>query len=317
MTDPARLLDSSLHLESRRAIEAAVADEPPCGAKAQLWGTLLLALPAAGVLFGATTTSSATAATAAAKGTAAVGTAASATAATAAAKGTAAVGAATSATVTATAVTNGTAAVGATATVMGSTGLGMLAGKAVAIGLGVGLAFNVAGGAAKHLLDSKPAASVSAVTTATTAAGIHSPSRALAERLQRPVLPVRVGQAEFSAVTARNTPSTTAAKQLPADELSADELREESALLVRTREALYASEVARATELIAEHRQRFSGGKLVQERDALEVQALAKAGQLAAAQLRARAFLLRYPESPHAEKIRAIVGASGEPAQDR
>jgi hypothetical protein len=248
-------------------------DEPPRDAKSQLWGTIVHALPAAGVLLGATTTSSATAATAAA---------------------------------------NGTAALGTTATVMGSTSLGLLAGKAVAIGFGVGLAVNVAGGEATHLLDAKPAAAVSAVTVVTTAVGVHSPAKAVPERLEPSVSPVQVTEAAFPDVAARNTPPTTATRQLTADELAADELREESALLVRTREALNASQSARATELIAEHRQRFGRGKLVQERDALEVQALAKAGQLAAAQARARAFLLRYPESPHAEKIRAMLGESGE-----
>ncbi len=295
MTDPARLLNSSLDRESRRAIEAAIMDEPPRGAKLQLWGTIVLALPAAGFLLGATTTSSATAATAVE------------------ANGTAAVGTATSATVAATAVeANGTAAMGVAATVMGSTGLGMLAGKALAIGLGVGLAVNVAGGVAMHLLDLKPVAAVSTVTAVTTATDVPSPSRAVPERLEPTVLPVQVTEAVFPAVTARNTTPTTATKQLAADELAADELREESELLVRTREALNAAQAGRAIELIAEHRQGFGGGKLVQERDALEVQALAKAGQLAAAQVRARAFLLRYPESPHAEKTRAMLLESSE-----
>jgi hypothetical protein len=287
MTDPARLLEGSLDPEFRRAIEAAVGDEPPHGAKARLWGSLALALPA-GVLLGATTTSTATAATAATNGTAAVGTAMSAT-------------------VAATATANGTAAVGATATVMGSTGLGMLAGKAVAIGLGVGLAINVASGVATRTFDSEAAASVTVVTPVETTVRTPSPSRAVLDRLESSV---HLTEAELPAVPLRIAPMATATKSLPADELTADELREESALLVRTREALNASQPARALDLIAEHRQRYGVGKLVQERDALEVQALAKAGQFSAAKARARAFLSRYPESPHAEKIRAIVGES-------
>jgi hypothetical protein len=291
MTDPARLLDGSLDLESRRAIEAAVRDEPPRGAKARLWGSLAVALPA-GVLLGATTSTTATAAAAATNGVAAGGTAATVASA-------------------ATTASTGTAALGTTATVVGSTGLGLLAGKAVAIGLGVGLAINVAGGVATRVLDSKPAASMMATAQAPTAAKGHSPSQSRQQSPAPSGFPVQVLEAELPAVAVRGTSSTT--KPPVPEELTADELREESALLVRTREALTASRAARALDLIAEHRQRFQGGRLVQERDALEVQALVKAGQMTAAKARAQAFLARYPESPHGEKVRAIVGAVGQP----
>jgi outer membrane protein assembly factor BamD (BamD/ComL family) len=89
---------------------------------------------------------------------------------------------------------------------------------------------------------------------------------------------------------------------------TSDQLREESALLVRTRDALNASDAARALELIQDSRERFAGARLAQERDALEVQALVIAGESEQAMARARMFLTRYPDSPHAEKIRAIVG---------
>jgi hypothetical protein len=86
-----------------------------------------------------------------------------------------------------------------------------------------------------------------------------------------------------------------------------DELREESQLLVRARQALNAANEALALQLLDEHRQRFARGTLGQERDSLEVQALMKLGRTEEAKGRARAFLARFPLSPHNEKMRLIA----------
>ncbi len=267
MTDPARLLDVGLDGSCCRALKAAMVDEPPPEAKAQLWRSITLALPAAGVLLGATTAASG-------------------------------VKAATVATSTNGAA--GTVAAGTTTTVVGSSGLGLLAGKAVAIGLGIGLAVNVATGVGTRALASKPTASV-AVPQPTVAAPVvrAKPSPAAS--------PAPAATTELPEVAGQAIPIAPATAPSVSIEITNDELREESALLVRTREALNASNASKALELIGEHRQLFSGGRLVQERDALEVQALVKVGEPEQAQSRARAFLSRYPESPHAEKIRAIV----------
>jgi outer membrane protein assembly factor BamD (BamD/ComL family) len=88
---------------------------------------------------------------------------------------------------------------------------------------------------------------------------------------------------------------------------AADTLREESQLLMRVRQALSASEGLRALELVAEHRRAFGAGTLTQERDVMEVQALVQLGRVKDAKAHAKAFLQRYPGSPHTEKVRAIV----------
>jgi hypothetical protein len=61
-----------------------------------------------------------------------------------------------------------------------------------------------------------------------------------------------------------------------------------------------------ALALLGASQQRFAGGALVQEREALIIDALVRRGDRDAAAKRARAFLSRFPNSPHAEKIRSI-----------
>lgn len=291
MTDPARLLSTEIDGRSRRAMQAAISDEPPPGAKAELWRSITLALPAAGVLAGATTVASGVkAATLASSATAAAGTSV-------AASGATAVG---SATVVGTSV----AAAGTVAAV-GASGLGVIAAKAVAVGLGIGLAVNVASTVATQVVDSKPAAPAVAPVSAPRAREALPVNRAKPLPVTSPNVAVTTAPAE---ATVPSAATAAAARLLVSEPATSDELREESALLVRTREALNASDGARALELIRESRERFVGARLAQERDALEVQALVMAGETAQATARARTFLARYPESPHAEKIRAIVG---------
>jgi len=63
---------------------------------------------------------------------------------------------------------------------------------------------------------------------------------------------------------------------------------------------------ASLTQLSALERD-FPRGLLVQERDALTIEALRATGQLALARARAAAFLARFPGSPHAESARRVL----------
>ena len=87
-------------------------------------------------------------------------------------------------------------------------------------------------------------------------------------------------------------------------------LVEETTLIRDARQALRAGDTGRALRLLEESRRLFPAGVLQQERERLSVEALVKAGRHAEASARARAFLRRYPDSPHAGEIRALgVGA--------
>jgi hypothetical protein len=284
--------------DARRALTAAISDEPPRGAESRVWQSIALALPTSGVLLGATTT-----AHAATLG----GTVGSSTTSVAALN-------ATVATSTATAAGTASAAVG----------LGVLAGKAVALGLGIGLTVNAALILVPRAVAPQAPARVSSATVSTE-------PRLVKAELRRPQTTVTSPE-ETTVHTAAVASDRTVSRQRPAPAVFvardlepspppvptteperlpiSDELREESQLLVRARSALGAANGSRALELIAEHRAKYGTGMLGQERDALEVQTLLLLGRVTEARETARAFLVRFPVSPHSEKMRAIAATA-------
>jgi hypothetical protein len=82
---------------------------------------------------------------------------------------------------------------------------------------------------------------------------------------------------------------------------------DESALILAARQALRSGAPAVALERLASARRKFPRGALVQERDALEIEALARSGARDAAARRAAEFLKRYPKSPYAPTARELV----------
>ncbi|HVK68511.1 MAG TPA: outer membrane protein assembly factor BamD [Polyangium sp.] len=87
----------------------------------------------------------------------------------------------------------------------------------------------------------------------------------------------------------------------------ASRLREERTELGDARAALRAGDTAGAFQKLEAMGDRFPSGTLAQEREALAIEALARAGQSAAASERAAAFLRAHPTSPHATKIRGFL----------
>ncbi|MCL2447857.1 MAG: hypothetical protein FWD17_02795 [Polyangiaceae bacterium] len=88
---------------------------------------------------------------------------------------------------------------------------------------------------------------------------------------------------------------------------SASPLDIESALVLAAHDAVRSGDCGGALETIRETRERFPRGALGQERDALQVEALACAGQSAAAEAAARAFVHAYPDSPHLAATRRFL----------
>jgi hypothetical protein len=81
-------------------------------------------------------------------------------------------------------------------------------------------------------------------------------------------------------------------------------VREEARLIATARQRLLRDDPAGALRLLEAARQRFSDGVLVQEREALAVEALAKSGRREAAEQRARDFQQAHPESPLKDRVR-------------
>jgi outer membrane protein assembly factor BamD (BamD/ComL family) len=60
--------------------------------------------------------------------------------------------------------------------------------------------------------------------------------------------------------------------------------------------------------LTREHIRRFPSGALVQEREVLAIEALARLGRSSDAKHRLDAFRARFPQSPHIERLATLVG---------
>ncbi len=71
--------------------------------------------------------------------------------------------------------------------------------------------------------------------------------------------------------------------------------------------ALRSGKPERALAIVREIEQRCSGGVLVQERERIAIEALAKAGRVDQARARARAFEARFPTSPHLRRVRQVA----------
>lgn len=87
----------------------------------------------------------------------------------------------------------------------------------------------------------------------------------------------------------------------------ASRLREESDMLNQARAALRGGDTAGTMRLLEQARQKFPGGVLGQEREALAIEALAKSGARAEASSRAAAFIQAHPNSPHAARLQVFV----------
>jgi hypothetical protein len=84
----------------------------------------------------------------------------------------------------------------------------------------------------------------------------------------------------------------------------ASRLAEEARAVLDARNALRAGNPSSALGILDDARARFPDGALGQEREALTIDALARAGRKQAASARARAFLARFPNSPLASNVR-------------
>ena len=104
-------------------------------------------------------------------------------------------------------------------------------------------------------------------------------------------------------------PGASSIASFPSEEaaLAASRLKEEAALLRRARAELRAGALAQAFATLEASRRAFTAPELTQEREALAIELLYRSGERAAAASRARDFLARFPESPHAAAIRGFA----------
>ncbi len=85
------------------------------------------------------------------------------------------------------------------------------------------------------------------------------------------------------------------------------QLQAEAAALRNARSELRAGKLADAFATLEASQRQFTAPELYQEREALLIELLSRSGRTAAARERARAFLARFPDSPHADPLRQLL----------
>jgi len=163
------------------------------------------------------------------------------------------------------------------------------------------------------------AATVGVAQTVTTATPQETvpivPASTAVRETHRAAAPTPAVQPSASVPTP--TDSTAIRRVMPAVDPPVESARttlaDEVAALDRAREAVAAGQPARALAALDDYGRRFPGGTLAQEAVVLRIEALAASGDKAGASRLGQAFLERNPGSPHAARIRTLVGASPIP----
>jgi hypothetical protein len=105
-----------------------------------------------------------------------------------------------------------------------------------------------------------------------------------------------------------STPSTVGSPAAPPKATAGTVAGSSEVDLLRRARAALSSRPREAFELTQEHRQKFPGGMFAQERDALAIEALMRAGEMNTARGLAERFVREHPSSPHAHRFRETMG---------
>ncbi len=133
---------------------------------------------------------------------------------------------------------------------------------------------------------------------------------AVAPEPDRPAAVVSVDQLPAAPPLARgigSAPAAASSTKPPAGAAEAAPAATELELVQRARAAL-ASDPNRALTLTNEHAVTYPRGELVQEREVIAVEALARLGRNEEASRRALAFVRRFPETPYAARLEMAIG---------
>lgn len=170
------------------------------------------------------------------------------------------------------------------------------------LGLALAVAAPVLGGAVYFSqTSSTPEPAAASVTTPIVAPRVQarqqSEAQAAAEDVDEPAQPVQEEPAAAKEPVVAASGATRA-----------DALREENELLRTARSQARAGNNAAALHTLGELDRRHPSGGLLQERELLRIEALSASGARGAARTRGERFLARYPQSPYAAHVLAILG---------
>ena len=136
--------------------------------------------------------------------------------------------------------------------------------------------------------------------------GQPAPSRALPSEVRRALLAVSANASRAIPSSAAFSDASEQGSEGSANGVSS-QLQAESAALRRARREMRSGDLEAAFATLEKSRRQIIAPALEQERETLTIELLQRSGQIDAARLRARAFISRFPESPHAAQLRQLV----------
>ncbi|AKV04772.1 hypothetical protein AKJ09_11435 [Labilithrix luteola] len=116
--------------------------------------------------------------------------------------------------------------------------------------------------------------------------------------------------AEMPTIDVRSLPSSTPSGDLrrPSASVEAPIAEESESSLLNRAHAAVTSNPQHALALTSEHARRFANGMLVQEREVIAIEALARLGRVDEARARAATFYSNYPNSAYRRRVDAAFG---------
>jgi len=144
--------------------------------------------------------------------------------------------------------------------------------------------------------------------TEASVSGPHAPVQVAAPKASAELTAAAATQVDpiepAPAPTTPSVPRPVTRSARPASSSLADQVAE----LDRARAALDAGDTARTLRIVDAYAAAYPGGALTQEAELLRVDALVRGGNRTEAERTGKHFLAAYPKSPHAARVRALLG---------
>lgn len=214
----------------------------------------------------------------------------------------------------------GKVVVGVSSLMLVAGGIALLRHRASASERASSVAARVAHGAGRALLPAiEPAATPApsaAAALPSTPPSVAAPSTVLASAATEPT--PSSSNASASPLSSASAGKSAAAQSAQATPVSAPRVAKASSLpeqvssLDRARVALNSGDASAALAEISRYRSTWPKGVFLTEASVLEIEALAKSGQVALAGKRARAFVTAHPDSPQVARLRALIPSDAQ-----
>lgn len=123
-----------------------------------------------------------------------------------------------------------------------------------------------------------------------------------------PAIPATIPSAPAPTKRSARAPRSVRERPSPA-ETATNDVAAEVRLVERARRALASGDLTEANAILDDYERSFPHGSLAQEAAILRIDALARSGDRVATERAVAAYLAAHPRSPHAARLRAMIGA--------